>query len=137
MGRPAVGVPLTQNPTRAWIGAWLLAGLWVLQTVGCGDPTGPTPHTRQILESPHTRQLLEATQWSDLESIAEEIAARGDSMPGLLFPALVGGPVGLIVGGALQGTGETSSRTISHIAQSTSSEIARELESEFRRVGWI
>lgn len=68
---------------------------------------------------------------------SREIEARGDSMPGLLLPAVVGGPVGLIVGATLQGTGETSTRTISHAAQRTASEIARELETEFKRAGWI
>lgn len=68
---------------------------------------------------------------------SREIEARGDSMPGLILPVAVGGPIGLIVGGTLQGTGETGSRTISHVAQRTASEIARELEADFKRVGWI
>ena len=68
---------------------------------------------------------------------SREIVARGDSMPGLLLPIAVGGPVGLVVGGASQWSGETGSRTITDIARKTANEIARELEVDFKRVGWI
>ena len=68
---------------------------------------------------------------------SREIEARGDSMPGLLLPVAVGGPVGLVIGGTAQWTGETGSRTITHIAQQTANVIARELEVDFKQVGWI
>ena len=68
---------------------------------------------------------------------SREIESRGDSLPGLLLPVAVGGPIGLVVGGASQFSGETGTRTISHIAEQTSTEIARELEADFRRAGWI
>lgn len=68
---------------------------------------------------------------------SREIEARGDSLPGLLLPVAVGGPIGLVVGGASHLSGETGTRTISHVAQQTASEIAREMEVDFKRAGWI
>ena len=68
---------------------------------------------------------------------SRDIRARGDSMPGLILPISLLSPVGLIVGGTLQVTGEIRSRTITDMARKTANEIARELEADFKRVGWI
>ena len=72
---------------------------------------------------------------------SREIEARGGGMPGLLVPiavtAATASPVGLIVGGAAQLSGEAGRNTMAGMARRTANEIAGELRAEFKRLGWI
>jgi Domain of unknown function (DUF4410) len=71
-----------------------------------------------------------------------ELDSGGNKMPGMAIPAIVtvatANPIGLIVGGAIKGTGELTGRTtIEGTARRTADAIADELRAVFHRQGWI
>ena len=72
---------------------------------------------------------------------SREIEARGGSMPGLLVPiavtAAAANPVGLIVVSVALLARETGQETMTSTARRTASEIAGELRTEFKQLGWL
>ncbi len=70
------------------------------------------------------------------------IDAGGGKTPGVLLPLAVtvatANPIGLVVGGAVKAEGEISGRdTIEGSAERTATQIANELQTGFKRQGWI
>jgi hypothetical protein len=71
-----------------------------------------------------------------------EIDSGGGKTPGLLLPIAVtvatANPVGILVGGAVKASGELSGRnTIEGAADRTATQIASELQTAFKKQGWI
>jgi hypothetical protein len=71
-----------------------------------------------------------------------EVRSGGGEMPGVVVPlavlAATANPIGLIVGGAIKGTGEaTGSATIEGAARRTSDVIAAQLREAAERQDWI
>jgi hypothetical protein len=71
-----------------------------------------------------------------------EIKSGGGKLPGVVVPVAVvaatANPIGLIVGGAMKGTGEvTGSDTIEGAAKRTADEIAAQLKTAAEEQGWI
>jgi hypothetical protein len=71
-----------------------------------------------------------------------KIDAGGGKTPGVLLPLAVtvatANPIGIIVGGAVKASGEITGRgTIEGSAERTASQIATELQTAFKRQGWI
>jgi hypothetical protein len=70
------------------------------------------------------------------------IDSGGGKTPGVLLPIAVtvatANPIGLVVGGAVKATGELSGRdTVEGAAERTAKQIAAELETAFKKQGWI
>jgi hypothetical protein len=71
-----------------------------------------------------------------------EIKSGGGELPGMVVPlavvAATANPIGLIVGGAMKGTGEvTGSETIEGVAKRTADEISAQLKTAAEEQGWI
>jgi hypothetical protein len=71
-----------------------------------------------------------------------EVRSGGGELPGMVVPlavvAATANPIGLIVGGAVKGTGEmTGSDTIEGAAKRTADEIAAQLKTAAQEQGWI
>ena len=69
-------------------------------------------------------------------------AHGGRHTPGLVVPALVtvvtANPIGLVVGGAVKAEGEVSGRTTDvGSAERIADEIAKHLQIQFQKQGWI
>ncbi|MFN2427491.1 MAG: DUF4410 domain-containing protein [Candidatus Binatia bacterium] len=73
---------------------------------------------------------------------AGEVDSSGSKTPGMLVPlavvAATANPIGLAVGGAIKVAGEaTGADTIEGVGRRTAKEIAVQLETAFKRQGWI
>jgi len=72
---------------------------------------------------------------------SRRVSAAGGRTPGMALPTAVSfateNPVGIIVGSAVTVRTEMTSETLENAAERTADALAEELETEFRKQGWI
>ena len=79
--------------------------------------------------------LIEATGPRLLGS--RQVETSGGKMPGVAVPILARSPAALAINSALKTKGERGAENIEGAAELVADEVAEELETEFRRRGWI